>query len=655
MTRQTLSSAAVGLMIGLFISLAPSCTPKKCGPENCPAGCCNAKNECVDGTQTATCGKEGSACGACGMDQACTDGACVPFGPGDGGEDGGVDAGPVDAGPPPCTKDSECSAREGGTRCDEKTGQCVMARGCNFTSDCQSEDFDDYCYRYGIQCRCALEGAGSVPGFAGVCQRRLASCEECTNDAECGNDNLFEPPGKCAALAGDSSGKKYCRQQQVVSCPCGMVNDGAGYCVPQSGSCAEASCSKDSQCKQGTVCSSNTCGKCVPRCRWDFLNKQNAAPGCAPGETCWVDAENTKADSLYFGSGRCKPACTAEADCAQSPSNPFGGPNLTCRAEQGPGGALSAKRCRPKGECMDNAECPELPVTSNYLGFCDRASFSCKSDTCRLGNDPVSGQPFKDCRNPYACASDAGVNFCRLLGCAEQAGGAAAACSRGQYCCGEDKNNDGTSDPCPPKAELGPDLCYDAPKPPFCQTCMSDEDCKNIQLPAYLSGAGACANGSRSPSCSPLPIKCLYAGNKGMMPGVNICAPSTFNDTTRDMNGLGRDVKGCPTQFTPVIIRPKFAEGDDYCNTDGDCNQGADAGRCAPDMSVTLQDGGHPKTCLCKAGMGDNQCPQIPDGGVVSYCRSGVSGATVSCIETVSCMPGPAIVYSGTDAGGCGL
>src|SRR5687767_8945919 len=108
-------------------------------------------------------------------------------GDGDGGvidPDPGRDAG-VDAGPPPCR--------------------------CNDDSNCDSEDEADYCYRYGIQCRCVAEATDA--GFEGVCRRRHGVCDTCTSDEECGVSGVFDPPGLCKQLPGDSSGLKYCFQQ----------------------------------------------------------------------------------------------------------------------------------------------------------------------------------------------------------------------------------------------------------------------------------------------------------------------------------------------------------------------------------------------------------------------------------------------------------
>ncbi len=663
--------AVTGMAIGLLLALAPSCG-KKCGADSCPTGCCTAENDCKAGTDSAVCGKGGAVCGACTTDQTCTANVCTAkMVPDAGHDDGGVDAGAVDAGQP-CTRDDDCSKYQTGSRCDQATNQCVSGVGCNVESDCQLDDPMSYCYRFGLQCRCVKE-QGAPTGYQGTCHRRLAPCEHCNNDAECGSDFVFDPQGICKELQGNTDGGKYCFQQKIGSCPCGTVDDGFGYCKPQNNSCQSVGCVEDKGCPSGAVCNVGAC-LCEPRCRWDFVKKELAAPGCPPGKTCWVDDKNLDSTSNYFGAGRCRTPCTGEADCLKSATNAFGGPRLTCRGEQLSGGGTSDKRCRAKGDCMDDEECPVQPLTEISLGYCSRSELICKKD-CRPGNDPVTGTGYKDCRAPYACASDGGLpdggtnNFCRLLTCLEQ-GGATIACTRGEYCCGEDKNNDGVADPCPPVADRKPDNCYTAPSPPFCTTCMSNDDCKNLQLPAYLSGAGACTNMSRSPSCSPLPTLCINVGPRPgtMMPNVNVCAPSTFNDSTVDARGIRRDLKGCPAGFPTLDIRPRFGMGDNYCSSDSDCNLGTDAGTCKIDLdsAVRLQDGGHPKTCQCTAGAGapTSQCPNTPleDGGlppnaVTSECKSSVSGAVVPCLTSVVCLPNSQILFS--DAGppryGCGL
>ncbi len=660
MMQGQLRWVVLGMMVGLLAALAPACT-KKCAPDNC-TGCCTAKNECLSGAELGACGTGGVACTACGADQECSSGACAALVPDGGGE--------VDAGPPPCVLDDDCRSLGNGSVCDTRSGECVGGRGCFDDSQCQIDsDPNDPCYRYGIQCRCDLHDApdaGSSGTFSGTCRRRLSPCSECTADTECGVGIVFGPPeglgeGRCRQLQGDSTGKKYCLYQRVGACPCGTVDDGDGYCRPQSNSCSQVGCNMDKDCPSGSVCSvknvpdagASCGGLCVPRCRWDFVKRENSAPGCPPGQTCWVDSTNLDPASAYYGSGRCKQPCAGDPDCKEGPGNPFGGTNLKCAGELLMDGSRDKNRCRANGACMDDEECPQLPNTQPNLGYCERATLVCKTD-CRTGNDPLTQLPFKDCRSPYSCAADGGVNICRLQTCMEQ-GGATIACPRGSYCCGDDKDQNGQVDPCPATGK-DPAGCYPAPNPPFCTACTDDDSCRTKPLPSYLTGAGACPNGSLSPSCSPLAMKCITVPGSQNQDN-KMCAPATFNDNAQ--TGLVRhSTLGCPSGWLPTELRPLVGGGgDDYCATDADCNQGTDAGRCDKDLSARLQDGGFRKACLCKAGSATSQCPNNTANKLYSECASGVANASTHCIESVVCElpPGVAFKDAGFPSYGCGL
>jgi hypothetical protein len=662
-TMQHFRWASLGMMLGLLVALAPGCA-KKCGPDSC-AGCCDATNACVTAVTDTACGVNGAACGACSATQSCQAGACVdkvvrPL------EDAGTDAGVVDAGPPPCRLDLDCRALNNGSICDSSTGLCVPGEGCSQDYECKRPDEQHKCYESGRQCICDQHD-GPDGGAPGTCRQRKGPCEECTSDRECGDDEIiFGPPeglgaGKCAQLQGDTTGKKYCLYRRIGQCACGTVDDGTGYCKPQGNSCSQVGCNVDKDCSSGSVCSVNqpdagtsTCGGiCVPRCVWNFRTGSENSPGCPPGNSCWVDSANLDPTSSFFGSGRCKPPCQADTDCQASATNPFGGNNLKCASEKLVGGGSSPKRCRANGDCMDNEECPELPNDQPYLGYCDKASFSCKGD-CRTGVDPLL-LPYTDCRTPYTCARNAGANVCRLQTCMEQ-GGATLACASNQYCCGEDKNRDGTVDPCPPPGERNAVGCYDAPVPPFCTSCMNDDECANPAMPAWLSGANACRDGEKNPACSPLPNKCLYAGdrNPGSNDGINICAPATWNDQSALENSKNRARLGCPTGYTVTWVRPQLQQNS-YCETNSDCNVGTDAGACEEDPELRQPDGGLGKSCRCTAGSARSQCPNADDGGVASECRSGPNGQRTTCIVSAVCMPRGSRVYQPTAEFGCGL
>lgn len=532
-----------------------------------------------------------------------------------------------------CRTDDECAHYKQGLRCEEKTGHCIIAQGCTDDTNCRACDpsqpagcpdlFKDwYCDpNFGKECRCVPENNGT--GFPGVCRRVKGVCEECTSDAECGNGPVFDTQGVCVALQGDPNGqlpdggtRKYCFQKGIV-CGCGMKPDpSTGACVPQLGSCNDIGCEEDSDCPFGSVCNTTRC-LCEPRCVWNFATQELNPPGCPPGKSCWVDPANLDPNSPFFGAGRCKPPCTDNVQCS------IDDPRLVCKAEEVAGGT-SLNRCRPDGECMDDLECPEPQMGSIYLGYCDRSEFKCKQD-CRIGIDPVTNQPYDDCISGYRCEEDQnGQHICKQLSCVE-AGGARLACTTGQLCCGEDRNGDGTAEPCPPSG-LESNNCYTAPSPPFCTPCMSHEDCNQVSF-----------NGS------PLPSLCMQVSMN-----TAVCAPATFNDFSVDQNGIARAYKGCPAKYSAVTIKTQ-------CMIDADCGPQGD---CGEDLSTTLPDGGHPLTCLCTADGTPNStagCPVDPDAGVISYCRFAPAGTPTQCIVSVVCLPSASVIQEDPANGGCGI
>ena len=192
----------------------------------------------------------------------------------DAGVDAGVDAGTLAA----CHTDDECSSSA--QRCAEGSGLCVAARNCNTASDCSSGAATDYCFTGGKGCLC-VPGANDA-GMTGVCRRRLGPCDPCTTDFQCGADAGFSPLGACQSLDGGAA--KVCVQQRVGTCPCGTIDNGAGFCVPTSGTCAVAPCDNDLQCPADTSCKPSPACTCEPQCRWNFALGREDAPGCRSEE-----------------------------------------------------------------------------------------------------------------------------------------------------------------------------------------------------------------------------------------------------------------------------------------------------------------------------------------------------------------------------------
>jgi hypothetical protein len=286
---------------------------------------------------------------------------------------------------------------------------------------------------------------------------------------------------------------------------------------------------------------------------------------------------------------------------------------------------------------MDDWECPVPATGSTSLGYCDRAQLECKTD-CRTGNDPVTGRPYDDCITGYQCVNQNGANACQPATCG-LLGGARTACNSGQYCCGEDKDLDGTPDPCPSSGIL-PNQCYTAPRPPFCTTCTNNTDCR----------------GASSPSGSALPSFCVAAGNRpDGSPGVKVCAPATFNDFSIDAFGIPKALKGCPAKWAAVPVKVD-------CTRDSDCDPPGQpgAGVCGDDLSVNLANGTHPKACLCPAtGAADSisTCPSVDSGSgpQQTFCRYAPSGSPTQCVQSVVCVPPSGGADTPVAQGGCGL
>jgi hypothetical protein len=320
---------------------------------------------------------------------------------------------------------------------------------------------------------------------------------------------------------------------------------------------------------------------------------------------------------------------------------------------------MSEKRCRANGPCMDPLECPPNPSTQPELGYCDRASFQCRKD-CRTGTDPTSGKDFPDCQRGFRCqqgdggVTDAGIlNVCRQQSCLELGG--TKECARGQLCCGEDRNLDGTAEVCPNGVTYEASNCFDPPTPPYCKECNpqnGNTDCEGAAYQGLRPNDGG----------APLPSLCDLAGARGMTP-VFVCQLSTVNDFSL-VNGQAVAKRGCPAFYDVVtppidyyIVDPSGTALDpDNCKSDSDCNKGHDAGHCGVDPVTKAPDGGPVLSCLCDNSNPNSwRCPTTADGGYLSVCP-GRPGIQV-CATSVVCKPPAGMLFApkGNPTYGCGL
>lgn len=354
-----------------------------------------------------------------------TDGGSV------GTDGGGADGGAIDAGPQKCTKDEMCAATE---YCVVATGECVEARACANNDACWNFDLsvDDYC-AFGA-CFCDDKRG------EGRCRPRFKPCAACTRDLECGDDGFVytDYVAKCVEF----QGTKVCLPQRPV-CPPGYRAGADNNCEPGSGSCGDASvCTKDEDCDargEKPVCD-KTRGFCIGSCLFDFTTGQS---NCPTDQRCHVDPRLLVDGNPNFGGGKCGPQCEGEGAF----TCPAG---TACVPDGDPRFAIpQPKRCRPAPpKCVRDQDCP-ADVEGHSRGFCDQAALTCKGGCRREA----------DCESGYACLQ----NVCQKKTCIE-GGGAIFACTNTQFCCGEE-----SSPECAAGVPRGD--CYEAPKPPWCQTC----------------------------------------------------------------------------------------------------------------------------------------------------------------------------------------
>ena len=284
-------------------------------------------------------------------------------------------------------------------------------QGCQSNDDCDAGLRCDTELKRCIQCKEDYECPGgrleSYCDTDNMCKRRKSPCEPCSSDKECGTDKDKCVDGYCG---------KDC---SITACPSGMICDSNTLqCKPQSGSCETlSSCSTDEDCPEGEICDTSR-GLCLLACTYD---EATGLSNCPNGETCHYN-------------GRCGPVCQNDNDCNEA--------GIIC---------LDG-RCRPEG-CLNDIECENEQAPEGHIPYCDTQTYQCITDVCRDN---------QDCKPGYEC--DQGS--CRKLNCLER-GGQTLACFVGQFCCGENPQNQ-----CPQGVSEGE--CFYAPEP-YCKACTCQD------------------------------------------------------------------------------------------------------------------------------------------------------------------------------------
>lgn len=377
---------------------------------NLPAGCDNS-GDCSDGqvcnVDTGRCVSSCVSDASCGQAATCdSNGLCVAR--------------------PACESAAQCP----GGACNSCLGVCVDAvsgNACNNDTNC---GFDDYC-----------------DPCVNVCRPRLALCDACQADAECGAAS-----DHCLDYA---SGGRFCGQA-CGTCPVGYeCNTTLGQCVALSGSCLNVrECETPDDCPRGETCSATficvtgctgdeacpgeqvcSAGACVAPCR--DAAECPAGAQCTDGRCVVPGGCVTSRDCTEFqtycdtDTQACVPGCQVDLDCGEA--------SLQCEAGT----------CVPRG-CAGNYSCAFDQVCDAGTGLCVPA----EGPYC----DPCNGDDVNSCGDTNACVTfqdddgnDAG-DFC-LVACAADP---LNACPQGYGCQELDLGDEGIRQVCVRQCQRDP-------------------------------------------------------------------------------------------------------------------------------------------------------------------------------------------------------
>lgn len=347
---------ALGALVGFVVAFTPSCSPPKCGPQNCD-GCCDTKGTCVkkpNNNNNTTCGSAGNACTDCAMQSSTCNPATSTCGTTGGGTGGG-------------------SGTDSGVVCDGCTlpsGACVPLSRTSVINCGKNE------------ARCAACAAGELC-TAGVCEVPVGSKkvgEACSTDLECQG-----------AGAGALGSMAICKKMTTS----GNGAYAGGYCTRRCGTAATA-------CPGGSTCVGllPAYGEADTIC-WD--NCSNGAGGDAcrtPGYgcygvgssmACWISPAPTP--DAGAPADKVGNACTGEAQCINPPET--GGVCLS--REFNYNWASLGGSCSKEG-CLSNSEC-SADGGAMCIGFT-----ATDPDLCvqKCANSRDAGQ--STCRNGFTCS-----------------------------------------------------------------------------------------------------------------------------------------------------------------------------------------------------------------------------------------------------------
>ena len=349
-----------------------------------------------------------------------------------------------------------------------------------------------------------------------------------------------------------------------------------------------ASCSSDSECSLGTVCTFKNICEAVP-CNGEAGNYQ-----CTPEQICY------KADAA--DPGTCSaPQCLTDADCADGRCNE---------------GVCSTGGCVSNSDCADDEIC-------NLLGECETSDGTCIADA-----DCPNGQVCKDDACVEGCSGDddcADGEYCTADQTCEQGCRDSMECPSGQVC--TDGDCACTADSCPDGK-----VCLDT------GNCGDPTDCSQV----------TCPDGE---VCNPADLGCLPACTDATCMANEVCNPQTGlcevsncpgEDPTQCMGNAARPL------WDPIrcFCAECLSDADCDAGAGETCNA---AGACF--ACVTACDAATPNTCGQAGTPAENQPYCINDCCVecvgAADCQAGQLCLDGFCGDPPNCSVDPSVCPAG--------
>lgn len=521
-------------------------------------------------------------------------------------------------------------------------GQCAACPYSNcFTLTGEGCDQNAYCE--------------TIFGFLGECKYKKADGASCSKNIECLSNNCASSPsgssfcaplGSCAAVDGTpvASGQKTCYAGDLYTCSNGLWQgsdcyNNCGFYLDvddcQNNACVACatSCTSNSQCKPGILCTNNQCVGNLPNGQTCTSDAQCASGHCLDGVCC--------ADICTALCHRCNLSGTA-GTCSPIPAGQD--PDGECSGQ-----GLCAGSCNGQGACQwpgQNTIC-DVCARCDGAGHCNRyvaagadPQNECPTCTVCKGNAPgctpvPAGQdPLDECpaQSAESCGTDGacdGAGACRLWPNGTLCG--ASSCSEGllqlaDRCDGQGRCTDGGSQSC------GLFRCADASS--CAASCISHSQCV---LQAFCDSSGKCsADLGDGASCENLVWPGLEA-NSACLGGW--CRRDNFDGSgafcTSDPTGCVHDGSFFPAGYVLCLDASGFRRclggssgwGEFTSCSTGTCDAGGGPGS------------GYRQSSGCTSGS-DGGCQGLCQGCEPYLARTDGTGCLASCTQDNQCWPG---------------